>query len=56
MPKKKVKSKAGGKMVGSGRKGKFEEPTKPVAFKCPISKVNEFEEYGNAKLAEWSVK
>jgi len=54
MAKKKIKSKAGGKRVGSGRKGKFDEPTKPVAFKCPISKVGEFKEYGNAKLSEWS--
>ena len=50
------KTKAGGKRIGSGRKRKFDEPTKPVAFKCPISKVDEFKEYGNAKLAEWSVK
>ena len=45
MSKKKLplkKSKAGGKRAGSGRKGKFNEPTKPVAFKCPISKVDEF--------------
>ena len=47
---------SGGKREGSGRKGKFSEPTKPVAFKCPISKVDEFKEYGNAKLSEWSVK
>lgn len=50
------KTKAGGKREGSGRKGKFSEPTEPVAFKCPISKVDEFKEYGNAKLSEWSVK
>jgi len=56
MAKKKVKSKAGGKREGAGRKGKFSEPTKPVAFKCPISKVEEFKEYGNDKLSEWSVK
>ena len=31
------KTKAGGKREGSGRKGKFSEPTEPVAFKCPIS-------------------
>ena len=59
MSKKKLplkKSKAGGKRAGSGRKGKFNEPTKPVAFKCPISKVDEFKEYCNNKLSEWSVK
>ena len=50
------KTKAGGKREGSGRTGKFSEPTEPVAFKCPISKVDEFKEYGNAKLSEWSVK
>jgi hypothetical protein len=55
MVKRKVKLKAGGKRQGSGRKPKFSEPTKPVAFKCPISKVNEFKGYGNAKLSEWSV-
>jgi len=56
MAKKKEKSKAGGKREGSGRKGKFSEQTKTVAFKCPISKVEEFKEYGSAKLSEWSVK
>jgi hypothetical protein len=55
MAKKKVKSKAGGKREGSGRKGRFSEPTKPVAFKCPVSKIEEFKEYGKAKLSEWSV-
>ncbi len=54
--KQKVKQKAGGKRDGSGRKGKFSETTKPVSFKCPISKVEEFKEYVNAKLSEWSVK
>lgn len=53
---KKKKSKAGGKRENAGRKGKYSEPTKPVSFKCPISKVDEFKEYGNAKLSEWSVK
>ncbi len=29
---------------------------KTVSFHCPISKVDEFKEYGNTKLVEWSVK
>ena len=50
------KSKAGGKRDNAGRKGKFNEPTKPVAFKCPKSKIDEFKKYGYAKLSEWSLK
>lgn len=54
--KNKKKSRAGGKRENAGRKGKFSEPTKPVAFKCPISKVEEFKTYANEKLSEWAVK
>ena len=51
----KKNKKRGGVRTGAGRKPKFSEPTKPVAFKCPISKIEEFKEYGNSKLSEWSV-
>ena len=47
---------SGGKRLNSGNKPKYNEQTKTVAFRCPLSKVEEFKDYGNAKLAEWSVK
>ena len=46
----------GGARQGSGAKPKYNEHTKTISFRCPVSKVEEFKEYGNAKLSEWSVK
>lgn len=31
-------NKHGGKRKGSGRKPKYNEPTKTISFRCPISK------------------
>lgn len=50
------KKKAGGKRKGAGRKPKYSEKTKPVAFKCPTSKVVEFKEHCTKKLKEWEIK
>jgi len=52
---KKEKSKRGGKRTGSGQKLKYNEETKTVAFRCPISKVEKLKEIVNAKLLEWVV-
>ena len=38
---KKSKKKSGGKRVGSGAKPKYSEQTKTVAFRCPLSKIDE---------------
>ena len=46
----------GGKRPLSGRKSAFAEPTKTVAFRCPISKVDELKLIVKSKLSEWSVK
>jgi len=55
MKAKKEKSKRGGKRIGSGQKLKYNEETKTVAFRCPISKVQMLKEIVNAKLSEWVV-
>lgn len=49
----KDKNKQGGKRKGAGRSSKFDEPTKTVAFRCPISKVDELKSIVNDKLSEW---
>jgi len=47
---------SGGKRKGSGAKPKYNEQTKTVAFRCPLSKVYELKLFINSKLSEWSVK
>ena len=46
--------KQGGKRQNAGRKSAFNEPTKPVSFRCPLSKIDELKLYVTAKLSEWS--
>ena len=53
---KKLKSKRGGIRQGSGAKPKYKEETKTVAFRCPLSKVDELKLLVKSKLSEWSVK
>lgn len=53
---KKLKSKRGGTRQGSGAKPKYNEKTKTVAFRCPLSKVDELKLIVKSKLSEWSVK
>ena len=48
--------KAGGKREGSGAKPKYSEKTKTIAFRCPISKVDELKLIVKSKLSNWSVK
>ena len=45
--------KHGGTRNGSGAKPKYSEQTKTIAFRCPISKVDELKTIINAKLNEW---
>ena len=54
--KKKELENRGGKRQGSGAKPKYNEPTKTVAFRCPLSKIDELKMIVNSKLSEWSVK
>jgi hypothetical protein len=48
--------KKGGKRKGAGAKPKYNEQTKTVAFRCPLSKVDELKLIVKSKLSEWSVK
>ena len=52
----KKKEKRGGNRKGSGAKPKYNEETKTVAFRCPLSKVDELKLIVKSKLSEWSVK
>ena len=53
---KKKKETRGGTRQGSGAKPKYNEETKTVAFRCPLSKVDELKLVVKSKLSEWSVK
>ena len=53
---KKLKNKHGGTRQGSGAKPKYNEQTKTIAFRCPLSKVDELKLVVNSKLSDWSVK
>ena len=46
----------GGTRQGSGAKPKYNEQTKTVAFRCPLSKVDELKIIVKSKLSEWSAK
>jgi hypothetical protein len=48
------KHKQGGKRLGAGAKPKYAEQTKTVAFRCPLSKVDELKIVVKSKLSEWS--
>jgi hypothetical protein len=52
----KCDKKWGGTRQGSGAKPKYNEETKTVAFRCPLSKVDELKLVVKSKLSEWSVK
>ena len=47
------KPQKGGSRKGSGAKPKYNEPTTTIAFRVPISKVEELKTIINAKLSEW---
>ena len=53
---KKKKETRGGTRQGSGAKPKYNEQTKTVAFRCPLSKVDELKLIVKSKLLKWSVK
>jgi hypothetical protein len=56
MGKENTKLKRGGKRAFCGAKPKYNEETKTVAFRCPISKVDELKLVVKSKLSEWLVK
>lgn len=47
------KEKRGGTRQGSGAKPKYNEPTKTIAFRCPVSKVDELKIIIRSKLIEY---
>jgi hypothetical protein len=47
------KEKRGGTRKGSGAKPKYNEETKTIAFRCPLSKVDELKIIVKSKLLEW---
>ena len=53
---KRKKETRGGARQGSGAKPKYSEQTKTVAFRCPLSKVDELKLIVKSKLSEWSAK
>ena len=46
----------GGSRKNAGAKPKYSEQSKTVAFRCPVSKVDELKLIVKYKLSEWSVK
>ena len=50
------KEKRGGTRKNAGANPKYNEQTKTVAFRCPLSKVDELKLIVKSKLSEWSVK
>lgn len=52
----KKKERRGGTRKGSGAKPKYSEQTKTIAFRCPLSKVDELNLIVKSKLSEWSIK
>jgi len=48
-----MKTKRGGKRIGSGRKPKYSEATITISFKVPESKKEEFKNYCNLKLKKY---
>ena len=51
----KKKQTRGGTRQGSGAKPKYNEQTKTISFRCPISKVDEIKLLVKLMLSEWSV-
>ena len=56
MKSKNTKEIRGGYRRNAGAKPKYKEQTKTVAFRCPLSKVDELKFFVKSKLSEWSVK
>ena len=50
------KKQRGGTRQGSGAKPKYNEQTKTIAFRCPISKVDELKLVVKSKLSKWLAK
>jgi hypothetical protein len=51
-----TKNKKGGKRKGSGAKPRYNEPTKTIAFRVPISRIEHVKSIIKTLLDGWSVK
>jgi hypothetical protein len=51
-----MKNKHGGKRENAGNKLKYDEQTKTIAFRCPVSKIPELKEVIKCKLLQYKVK
>jgi hypothetical protein len=51
-----MKNKHGGKRLGVGRPAEYNEETKTIAFRCPISKIPELKEIIKCKLLDYKSK
>lgn len=54
--KKKELENRGGKRKGAGAKKRYNEETKTISFRCPLSKVDDIKSLINHRLSKWSVK
>ena len=52
----KLKQNRGGKRKNAGAKPKYNEKTKTVAFRCPLSKVDELKMIVKSKLMGWMLQ
>ena len=50
------KESRGGIRKNAGAKPKYQEPTKTIAFRCPVSKVNEIKLVVKNQLQKWQLK
>ena len=50
------KTTRGGTRKGSGAKPKYDEPTKTIAFRVPVSKIEHVKSMLKTLLDVWSVK
>lgn len=51
-----IKTKKGGARQGSGAKPKYDEPTKTIAFRVPVSKIDHVKSLLKTLLDGWAVK
>jgi len=50
------KDNRGGTRKNAGAKPKYNEQTKTITFRCPLSKVDELKLVVKSKLSEWAVQ
>lgn len=46
----------GGTRKNAGAKPKYNEPTKTISFRCPVSKVDEIKLIVHNQLTNWQIK